>query len=98
MKEFTFDPLIMTLLILLTVSVYVVISIVFLYARRKYLGGVIEKVINMIITTIGLFLVADVSLFLIPIYGFQIGYTIHVIFKILGMSSLAIGGLKFFIR
>ncbi|NNF99103.1 MAG: hypothetical protein HKM93_06970 [Desulfobacteraceae bacterium] len=98
MKEMAFDPLAMTLLILLTITVYVVINIVFLSARRKYLGGVIEKVINMIIATIGLFLVADVSLFLIPMYGFQIGYTVHVAFKIMGMCSLAIGGLKFFIR
>jgi hypothetical protein len=88
----------LTILILLTISIYLVINVVFLYARRKYVGGVIEKVINMIIATIGFFLVADVALFLIPLYGITLGYTIHVVFKILAMCSLAIGGLKFFVR
>ena len=88
----------LTMLILLTITIYLVINVVFLYARRKYVGGVIEKVINMIIATIGFFLVADVALFLIPIYGMNLGYTIHVVFKIMAMCSLAIGGLKFFVR
>jgi hypothetical protein len=88
----------MTMLILLTISIYVVITMVFFYARRKYIGGVIEKVINMIIATVGFFLVADVALFLIPLYGMTIGYAIHVAFKVMAMCALAMGGLKFIVR
>ncbi|MFW6357546.1 MAG: hypothetical protein ACOC0K_02310 [bacterium] len=98
MQQIAIEPLVMTLLILLTITIYIVINIVFLGARRKYVGGVIERVINMIIATIGFFLVADVALFLIPLYGATIGFTTHVIFKILAMCSLAVGGLKFFVR
>ena len=98
MQQLTFNALALTLFILLTISVYLMIIIVFLYARNKYVGGVIERVINMIISTIGFFLVADIALFLIQIYGFQLGFSIHVFFKILAMTSLAIGGLRFVIR
>ena len=98
MQQLTFNSLALTLFILLTISVYLMIIIVFFYARNKYVGGVIERVINMIIATIGFFLVADIALFLIPLYGFQLGYSIHVLFKILAMTSLAIGGLRFVIR
>lgn len=87
-----------SLLILLTVAIYVVILIVFFDARRKYKGGTIEKVINLIIATIGFLLVADIALFLVPNYGFQIGYTVHVVFKIVAMACLAIGGLRFLTR
>jgi|LGOV01.1.fsa_nt_gb hypothetical protein len=85
-------------LTLLTIAIYLVIGTVFLNARRKYQGGVIEKVINLIIATIGCYLVADVALLLIPSYGFVIGYTAHVVFKIIAMVCLAIGGLKFLAR
>ena len=98
MQQLSFNPLALTLFILLTISVYLMIIIVFFYARNKYVGGVIERVINMVIATIGCLLVADIALFLIPLYGFQIGYSIHVFFKILAMTSLAVGGLRFVIR
>ncbi len=87
-----------SVLTLLTIAIYLVIGTVFLNARRKYQGGVIEKVINLIIATIGCYLVADVALLLIPSYGFVIGYTAHVVFKIIAMVCLAIGGLKFLAR
>ena len=93
-----FDLVGPSLLILLTVAIYIVILIVFFDARRKYKGGTIEKVINLIIATIGFLLVADIALFLVPNYGFQIGYTVHVVFKIVAMACLAIGGLRFLTR
>jgi len=98
MTRFSLDLLGPSLLILLTVSIYIVILIVFFDARRKYKGGTIEKVINLIIATIGFLLVSDIALFLVPNYGFQISYTIHVVFKIIAMSFLAVGGLKFLSR
>jgi hypothetical protein len=94
----SFDLFTPSLLILLTLAIYVVIIIVFLNARRKYKGGVVEKVINLIIATMGFLLVADLALFLVPVYGLYISYTIHVVFKIIAMTCLAISGLKFFVR
>ena len=49
-------------------------------------------------TTDFLFLLADVALILIPKFGFQMGYTVHVVLKICAMTCLAIGGLKFFVK
>jgi hypothetical protein len=82
----------------LMLTVYLIIIIVFLYARRKYKGGLIETVINLIICTMGFLLVADLSLFLVFTYGLKIAFTVHIVFKIVAMVFLAIGGLKFFIR
>ena len=98
MAEFTSDSMTMSLMLLVSLAIYIIIIIIFLSARRKYQGGIIEKVINMIISTIGLMLVADMAIFLVPVYGFNIGYQVHVVFKIIAMTLLAVGGLKFFAR
>jgi hypothetical protein len=98
MGVLNFDPITLTTLILLTAAIYFVIILVFMNARRKYKGGIVEKVITLIIGSIGLFLVSDIALFLIPIYSFKLGYTIHVVLKICAMSLLSVGGLEFFIR
>lgn len=87
-----------TLLIVLTIAIYIVIILVFLYARRKYKGGLVEQVINLIIATIGFLLVSDVALFMVPQYGFELAHTVNVVFKIVAMITLAIGGLKFFVK
>jgi hypothetical protein len=86
------------LLITLTLAIYIVIIVVFFYARRKYRGGLVEQVINLIIATIGFLLVSDMSLFLVPVYGLLIAYTVNVVFKIIAMITLAIGGLRFFVK
>ena len=96
--QFTIDFMGPSILILLTVAIYLIILFVFVSARHKYRGGLIGQVINLIITTIGFLLVADIALFLVPNYGFLTAYTINVIFKIIAMASLAIGGLKLFTR
>jgi len=98
MAQAGFDNITMTTLILLTAAIYFVIILVFINARRKYKGGVVERVITFIIGAIGLFLVADIALFLIPLYSFKMAYTIHVILKICAMSCLSVGGLEFVIR
>jgi len=86
------------LLLMLTVAIYIIILIVFLYARVKYKGGLIEQVIVMIIGTIELLLASDISLFLTPEYGFLTAYTVSAIFKILALIVLAVGGLRLFVR
>jgi hypothetical protein len=72
--------------------------IVFLFARRKYKGGLIETVINLIICTVGFLFVADLSLFLSYQYGIRLAFTVHVVFKIVAMVFLSVGGMKFFVK
>jgi hypothetical protein len=96
MPNISFDFMTLLIFFLLTFAIYSVIMAVFINARRKYKGGIVGQAIQFIIATIGFFLLADVALILIPKFGFQIGYTVHVILKICAMTCLAIGGLKFF--
>jgi len=83
---------------LLNVAVYAVIMVVFLRARQKYKGGIVGKSIQYLIATVGFFLLADIALYLIPVSGLQVGYTIHIVFKICALTCLALGGLNFFAR
>lgn len=83
---------------LLNLAVYAVVMIVFIKARRKYKGGLVGKSIQFMIATIGFFLLADIALFLTPLSGLQVGYTLHIVFKICALSCLAIGGLNLFAR
>jgi hypothetical protein len=98
MPDISLDSTTLSIFVLLTVAIYMVIIAVFFSARRKYKGGIVGQVIQFIIATIGFFLLADLALFLIPISGFQVGYTAHVILKICAMTCLAVGGLKFFVK
>jgi hypothetical protein len=82
----------------LMLSIYLIIIIVFLFARRKYKGGLIETVINLVICTVGFLFVADLSLFLSYQYGLKLAFTVHVIFKIIAMVFLSVGGMKFFVK
>ncbi len=82
----------------LMLAIYLIIIIVFFFARRKYKGGLIETVINLVICTVGFFFVADFSLFLSYQYGLSMAFTIHVIFKIIAMIFLSVGGMKFFVK
>jgi len=98
MTNISFDSSTLLIFILLTFAIYSVIIAVFINARRKYKGGIVGQAIQFIIATLVFFLLADVALILIPQFGFQTGYTIHVILKIGAMACLAIGGLKFFVK
>ncbi|MEE4265659.1 MAG: hypothetical protein V2I56_23435 [Desulfobacteraceae bacterium] len=98
MPNISFDFLTLLIFIALTFAIYSVIIAVFINAKRKYKGGIVGQVIQFIIATIGFFLLADVALILIPQFGFQMGYTVHVVLKICAMTCLAVGGLKFFVK
>ena len=98
MPDISIDFLTLLIFILLTLAIYSVIMAVFINAKRKYKGGIVGQVIQFIIATIGFFLLADVALILMPTFGFQLGYTVHVVLKICAMTCLAVGGLKFFVK
>ena len=82
----------------LMLAIYLIIIIVFFFARRKYKGGLIATVINLVICTVGFLFVADLSLLLSYQYGLKLAFTIHVIFKIIAMVFLSVGGMKFFVK
>ena len=88
----------LSIFIILTAAIYGVIMVIFLIARRKYKGGVVDKVIRYVIATVGLFLLADIALLVLPTLGFQWGYVLHIMLKILAMTCLAKGGLELFVR
>ena len=90
------DNLTLSILIILTVAIYVVILVMFIIARRKYQGGIVDKVIRFIIATIVLLLLADVTLILVLAFGIPWGYSAHIILKILAMTCLTKGGLELF--
>lgn len=98
MPDFLLEFSTLSVFVLLTVAIYLVILVVFIYAARKYKGGVVGQAIRFIIATIGLFLLADMALILVPVSGFQISYTTHVILKIMAMSCLALGGMKLLVK
>lgn len=94
-------PMEMTELVLslcLMLAVYLIIIIVFFFARRKYKGGLIATVINLVICTVGFLFVADLSLFLGYQYGLKLAFTVNVIFKIIAMVFLSVGGMRFFVK
>jgi hypothetical protein len=98
MPNISLDFTYLSIFALLNLAVYAVIMVVFIKAKRKYKGGIVGKAIQFLIATIGFFILADIALFLIPVSGLQIGYTIHVALKICALTCLAIGGLNFFAR
>ena len=98
MTNLTFNSTTFSILVLLTLAVYLVILLVFISASRKYKGGIVDLAIRFIIAGIVLFLLADAALFFIPVFGFQPGYTLHVFFKVSAMACLAGGGLKLLAR
>jgi len=98
MLPFSNDNLTLSIFIILTVAIYGVIMVVFFIARRKYKGGVVDRVIRYVIATVGLFLLADIALFVLPTLGFQWGYVLHIMLKILAMTCLTKGGLELFAR
>jgi len=98
MPNIAFDFTSLSVFALLNFAVYAVIMVVFVRARQKYRGGIVGKSIQFLIASVGFFLLADIALFLIPVSGLQVGYTIHVVFKICALTCLALGGLNFFAR
>jgi hypothetical protein len=92
------DMFTLSIFIALTAAIYSIIMVVFVIARRKYKGGIVDKAIRYIIATIGLFLLADIALIVLPTFGIQWGYILHILLKILAMTCLAKGGLELFAR
>jgi hypothetical protein len=98
MPNISLDLTSVSIFALFNFAVYAVVIVVFIKAGRIYKGGIVGKSIQFLTATIGFFLLADIALFLVPVAGLQVGYTLHVVLKICALTCLAIGGLNFFAR
>lgn len=98
MPNISFDLTSVSIFTLFNVAAYAVVMVVFIRAGKKYKGGIVGKSIQFFTATIGFFLLTDIALFLVPVAGLQVGYTLHVVLKICALTCLAIGGLNLFAR
>lgn len=75
-----------------TLIIYILIIIAFNKARRKYSGGKIGDVINLIMITVALLFVADYLQLFQGLIQENIITTLQVLFRTVALSFLAYGG------
>lgn len=83
-----------TIILILTLVIYLLIVIAFNKARSKYSGGKIGDVINLILITVILLFVADYVLLLDKIISENIIFTLQTLFRTIALSFLAYGGVR----
>ena len=83
-----------TIILALSLFIYVLALISFNKARKKYSGGKIGEVIKIILITVILLFVADYALVFDGILGEETIFTLETVFKALAISFLAYGGTK----
>ena len=74
--------------------IYIIILYIFNKAKNRYSGGMIEKVINLIIFSVFLMLCADYVPLLASVIPADFVYIIKVIFRMAALAVLAFGGLR----
>ena len=83
-----------TVILLFTLIIYLIIIFVFNKARKKYAGGKVGKVINLILITTMLLFIADYVVIFAPFINKDILDVIRALFRTAGLSFLAYGGVK----
>lgn len=83
-----------TIILALSLFIYVLALISFNKARKKYSGGKIGEVIKIILITVILLFVADYALVFEGILSEETVFTLETVFKALAVSFLAYGGTK----
>ncbi len=83
-----------TIIIIFTLFIYAIILYVFNKARKKYAGGKVGQVVNLILVTVALLFIADYAIILENYVDTDIINTIRSIFRTAGLSFLAYGGVK----
>lgn len=81
-------------ILIFTLVLYILILAAFNKARSKYSGGKIGVVINLIIVTVVLLFLSDYVQFLNPYLPENIAGTLKPLFKTIGLSFLAYGGVR----
>lgn len=77
-----------------TLVIYLIIIFVFNKARKKYAGGKVGKVINLILVTVTLLFLADYVAILNPFMDKDLLEIIRALFRTAALSFLAYGGSK----
>ncbi len=85
-----------TTVYLFMLVIYIIVLHIFDRARRKFQGGTIEMVINLIIINNLLLLCADFTHFL-GFLGPEVSYILQTVFRLAAMCALAFGGLRLII-
>ena len=83
-----------TIILVFTLLIYIIILFVFNKARRKYAGGKVGEVVNLILVTVLLLFVADYVGILAPFMDGELISTIKALFRTAGLSFLAYGGVR----
>jgi len=83
-----------SIVLVLTLFIYILILIAFNKARKKYSGGKIGDVINLILVTAVLLFVADYTLLLSIFFSENVIYTLQTILRTTALSFLAYGGTR----
>lgn len=73
---------------------YIIILYIFDKAKQKFAGGVIERVVNLIIISVLLLLCSDYVPLLNAIIPPDIVYIIKIVFRMAALAVLAFGGLR----
>jgi hypothetical protein len=82
------------IILCLTLVIYVLILIAFNKARKKYSGGKIGDVINLILITVVLLFVSDYVRMIDRFISENIIFTIQTLFRTIALSFLAYGGVR----
>ncbi|MFH1152403.1 MAG: hypothetical protein V1793_01185 [Pseudomonadota bacterium] len=83
-----------TIILFFTLIIYILILIVFNKARKKYAGGKVGEVINLILFTVMLLFAADYVGLLEPFVDIEILDMIKALLRTAGLGFLAYGGAK----
>ncbi|MGD9732305.1 MAG: hypothetical protein AB7U45_08985 [Desulfamplus sp.] len=83
-----------TVILIFTLVIYMIIIFVFNKARKKYAGGKVGEVINLIIVTVALLFIADYAQILSSYLDKELIETIQALFRTAGLSFLAYGGVR----
>jgi hypothetical protein len=81
-------------ILLFTLMIYILILIVFSKARKKYAGGKVGEVINLILVTAILLFLADYVLLLSPYLSVDLLTIAQAGFRTAGLAFLAYGGVR----
>ena len=80
--------------LLFTSFIYVLVLLGFNTARKKFAGGNIGRVINLILMTVIFLFVADYILLFEMLISEQTIFLIQTLFRTAGLSVLAFGGIR----
>ena len=83
-----------TVILIFTLVIYITILVVFNKARKKYAGGKVGEVINLILVTVMLLFIADYVGILSAYVDKEIIDITKSLFRTAGLSFLAYGGVR----